>query len=107
MLCVLLLKIFQCTTRKPKSCFNVRLEQCYSMLVPSTVKEHFCISLHSSAPNVKAIVSSDKNGVNKAAVSANNAIYAITFVTTPAPTVFPPSRNAKRKPSAIATGEIS
>ena len=33
--------------------------------------------------------------------------YSIILVTTPAPTVWPPSRIAKRKPSSIATGVIS
>ena len=33
--------------------------------------------------------------------------YAITFATTPAPTVRPPSRIAKRKPSSIAIGAIN
>lgn len=32
--------------------------------------------------------------------------YPITFVTTPAPTVLPPSRIANRKPSSIAIGDI-
>ncbi len=31
------------------------------------------------------------------------SIYSIIFVTTPAPTVFPPSRMANRRPSSIAT----
>jgi len=34
-------------------------------------------------------------------------IYSIILVTTPAPTVLPPSRMANRKPSSIATGVIS
>jgi len=34
-------------------------------------------------------------------------IYAITLATTPAPTVFPPSRIAKRRPCSIAIGAIS
>lgn len=34
-------------------------------------------------------------------------LYSSTLVTTPAPTVLPPSRRAKRRPSAIATGQIS
>jgi hypothetical protein len=33
--------------------------------------------------------------------------YSIIFETTPAPTVLPPSRIAKRKPSSIAIGAIS
>ena len=33
--------------------------------------------------------------------------YSMIFVTTPAPTVCPPSRIAKRRPSSIAIGEIS
>src|SRR5467141_3015144 len=33
--------------------------------------------------------------------------YAITFVTTPAPTVWPPSRIAKRRPSSRAIGVMS
>jgi len=33
--------------------------------------------------------------------------HSITFVTTPAPTVRPPSRMAKRNPSSIAIGAIS
>jgi len=32
--------------------------------------------------------------------------YSITFATTPAPTVRPPSRIAKRRPSSIAIGWI-
>ncbi len=34
-------------------------------------------------------------------------IYSVIEVTTPAPTVRPPSRMAKRNPSSIATGVIS
>jgi hypothetical protein len=33
--------------------------------------------------------------------------YAVIFATTPAPTVRPPSRMAKRKPSSIAIGAIN
>src|SRR5690606_8836569 len=33
--------------------------------------------------------------------------YSMTLATTPAPTVRPPSRMAKRRPSSIAIGEIS
>src|SRR6202007_1527586 len=33
--------------------------------------------------------------------------YSIIFATTPAPTVLPPSRMAKRRPCSIATGVIS
>src|SRR5262249_2224784 len=33
--------------------------------------------------------------------------YSMTFATTPAPTVRPPSRIAKRSPSSIAIGDIS
>jgi len=32
--------------------------------------------------------------------------YSVILVTTPAPTVLPPSRIAKRKPSSIAIGAI-
>jgi hypothetical protein len=40
-----------------------------------------------------------------ALVMLNNILnYLITLATTPAPTVRPPSRIAKRKPSAIAIG---
>jgi len=34
-------------------------------------------------------------------------VYSITLDTTPAPTVRPPSRIAKRKPSSIAIGHIN
>ena len=36
-----------------------------------------------------------------------NINYSLIFVTTPEPTVRPPSRIAKRRPSSIATGAIS
>ncbi len=38
---------------------------------------------------------------------SSKQIYLIIFDTTPAPTVLPPSRIAKRKPSSIATGAIN
>ena len=37
----------------------------------------------------------------------SNTPYSMIFATTPAPTVRPPSRIAKRKPSSIAIGAIS
>ena len=40
-------------------------------------------------------------------VSLFTLCYAITLVTTPAPTVLPPSRIANRRPSSIAIGEIN
>ena len=43
---------------------------------------------------------------NANALSGHNA-YSITLLTTPAPTVRPPSRMAKRSPSSIAIGAIS
>ncbi len=39
-------------------------------------------------------------------VSWANIFYSIILATTPAPTVLPPSRIAKRKPSCIAIGAI-
>src|ERR1700689_1330613 len=41
------------------------------------------------------------------ALSRQNLDYAITLATTPAPTVLPPSRMAKRRPCSIAIGAIS
>jgi len=38
---------------------------------------------------------------------AVSSFYSIILLTTPAPTVRPPSRIAKRRPSSIATGWIS
>ncbi len=46
----------------------------------------------------------------RAHVALNSTVrvyYSVIEVTTPAPTVRPPSRMAKRKPSSIATGTIS
>lgn len=40
-------------------------------------------------------------------VAKNDRTYSIILETTPAPTVLPPSRIAKRRPSLIATGVIS
>lgn len=37
----------------------------------------------------------------------SSVLYSITFATTPAPTVLPPSRIAKRRPSSIAIGAIN
>jgi hypothetical protein len=46
-----------------------------------------------------------KNAAFTPQVFPNN--YSITLATTPAPTVRPPSRMAKRKPCSIATGAMS
>ena len=45
--------------------------------------------------------------VNDSVASSKTELYySIILATTPAPTVRPPSRTAKRKPSSIATGAI-
>jgi hypothetical protein len=40
-------------------------------------------------------------------LTVGDRYYAITLATTPAPTVLPPSRMAKRRPCSIAIGAIS
>src|SRR5271155_3713125 len=47
------------------------------------------------------------NGVEATPSLKGAGFYAITLATTPAPTVLPPSRMAKRKPCSIAIGAIS
>ena len=59
---------------------------------------------HAACPAHKKEKGALKDALSETLLSSN---YSMIFETTPAPTVRPPSRMAKRRPSSIAIGAIS